>query len=86
MSERAHEFMIYWLSVNVGAVPAVQRLGKAIRLATKCREDATLAGIALQEIRAVAEGDLIRKILAAFDAAACSEKGAVKSPELETAI
>ena len=86
MSERAHEFMIHWLSVNVGAVPAVQRLGKAIRLATKCREDATLAGIALQEIRAVAEGDLIRKILAAFDAAACSENGAVKSPELETAI
>ena len=86
MSERAHKFMIHWLSVNVGALPAVQRLGKAIRLATKCRDDATLAGIALQEIRAVAEGDLIRKILAALDAAACSEKGAVKSPELETAI
>ena len=86
MSERAHEFIIHWLSINVGTVPAVQRLGKAVRLATKCREDATLAGIPLQEIRAAAEGDLIRKILAALDAAAFSDDGAVESPELETTI
>ena len=86
MSERAKEFLIQWFSAHVKALPAVQRLAESVRLATKCREDATHAGIPLHEVRAVAGGDLIRKLLEAMDIAARANESAVTSPELETTI
>jgi hypothetical protein len=45
MSERAQEFLIQWFSAHVKGLPPVQRLAESVRLATKCRDDATLAGI-----------------------------------------
>jgi hypothetical protein len=60
------DFLQHWVSGHVKAMPHVQRLAEAVRLATKCREDVTYAGIPLQEIRSAAGGDLIRNILAAF--------------------
>jgi hypothetical protein len=54
------DFLQHWFSGHVKAMPQVQRLAEAVRLATKCREDVTYAGIPLQEIRSAAGGDLIR--------------------------
>ena len=83
MSERAQEFLIQWFSAHVKGLPPVQRLAESVRLATKCRDDATLAGIPLHEIRTVAGGDLIRKLLEAMDIAERPNGGAVNSPEFE---
>lgn len=86
MSDRAREFLSRWFSEHVEALPAVQRLAEAVRLATKCREDAIRAGIPLEEIRDVAGGDLIRKILAALDAAGRSDVEAAGSPQIDTLV
>lgn len=69
MSDRAGQFLNDWFGAHIGALPAVQRLATAVRLAVQCRQDATAAGIPLQEIRDAAGGDLIRKILRALDIA-----------------
>jgi hypothetical protein len=79
MSDRAREFLEQWFSGHVEAMPRVQRLAEAVRLATKCRKDSAYAGIPLQEIRSAAGYDLIRNILAALDAAACVKEDAESS-------
>ena len=50
MSDRACEFLNDWFSMHVQPLPVVQRLAEAVRLATKCRADATASGIPTQEI------------------------------------
>ena len=49
MSERAQEFLFQWFSAHVKNLPPVWRLGESVRLATKCRVDATPAGIPLYD-------------------------------------
>lgn len=70
MSDRARYFLNDWFDDHIKPLPAVERLAEAVRLATRCRQDATAAGIPLQEIRDMVGGDLIRKILHALDIAA----------------
>lgn len=70
MSDRARYFLNDWFDEHVRPLPAVERLAESVRLATRCRLDATAAGIPLQEIRDMVGGDLIRKILHALDIAA----------------
>ena len=86
MSDQAREFLIDWFSGHVQPLPAVRRLAEAVRLATKCRADATAAGIPLQEIRDVVGGDLILKLLQALDAAARLDDDSSIAPEMETLI
>lgn len=70
MSDRSHNFLNAWFGNHIRPLPAVERLGAAVRLATKCRQDAVAADIPLQEIRKAAGGDLIRKILQSLDISA----------------
>ena len=86
MSDRAREFLIDWFSSHVQPLPAARRLAEAVRLATKCRADATAAGIPQQEIRDMANGDLILKLLQALDAAARLDEDAPIAPEMKTLI
>lgn len=86
MSSRAGDFLIHWFAQHVQALPAVQRLAEAVRLATDCRKDAVAAGIDLQEIRDVAGGDLIRKILQALDAAARLSSETPLAPDLDVPV
>jgi len=86
MSDQAREFLIDWFSAHVQHLPAVRRLAEAVRLTTKCRADATTAGIPQQEIRDVAGGDLILKLLQALDAAARLEEDTPIAPEMKTLI
>jgi hypothetical protein len=65
MSDWACRFLIHWL-----ALPAVQRLAAAVRLASARQKDTVAAGIPPQEIRAAAGGNLIRKILEALNTVA----------------
>jgi hypothetical protein len=55
-----------WLGKHVGALPAIERVAASVRLTARCRQDATTAGIPLQEIRDAVGGNLIRKILQAL--------------------
>ena len=86
MSERAREFLIDWFSAHVQPMPVVRRLAEAVRLATKCRADATASGIPLQEIRDVTDGDLILRLIQALDAAARLDEDAPIAPEMKTLI
>jgi hypothetical protein len=70
MSQRASEFLGLWKAEYVGAVADNQRLREAVRLALRCREDATCAGIPPRELRAAAHDDLIRDMLTTIEAAA----------------
>ena len=83
MSDRAGDFLIQWFAQHVRPLPAVQRLAEAVRLATDCRKDAVAVGIPLQEIRDVAGGDLIRKILQALNTPALVADAAPLAPELD---
>ena len=83
MSDRARAFLINWLSGHIRPLPATRRLADAVRLATACREDATVAGIPLQEIRTVVDGDLILKMLQALDTAARLAEDVGIAPEIE---
>jgi hypothetical protein len=83
MSDRARDFLIDWFSVHVRALHPVQRLAEAVRLATKCRADATGADISLQEIRDAAGGDLILKLIQALDAAARLAEDATIAPGMK---
>ena len=74
MSERAREFLKHWKSEHIEVVPNGHRLGAAVRLVTKCREDATRAGIPAQELRSAAGNDMIRHILAGLEAASPSDE------------
>jgi hypothetical protein len=85
MSDRAREFLIDWFSAHVQPLPVVRRLAEAVRLATKCRADATASGIPLQEIRDVAGGDLILRLIQALDAAAHLDDAPI-TPEMRTLI
>ena len=85
MSGRAREFLIRWFSVNVHPLPAVRRLTEGVRLAARCREEAIAVGIVPQEIRDAVGGDLIRKILAALDAAARLDDVAARA-EVKTLV
>jgi len=86
MNDQAREFLIDWFSGHVQPLPAVRRLAEAVRLATKCRADATAAGIPLQEIRDVVGGDLILRLLEALDAAARLDEDTSLAPEMRTLI
>ena len=86
MSDRAHEFLTHWFAAHVQPLSPARRLGQAVRLATKCRTDATDAGIAPEEIRDVAGGDLILKLIQALDAAARLHEEAPIAPEMETLV
>ena len=86
MSDRAREFLIDWFSSHVQPLPPVRRLAEAVRLATKCRTDATAAGIPLQEIRDMANGDLILKLLQALDTADRLDEDSPIAPEMKTLI
>lgn len=83
MSERAQSFLIHWFAGHIQSLPEPLRLAQAVRLATRCRKDASAAGIPRQEIREVAEGDLIRKLLNALDAAARLDNDAPLAPQIE---
>lgn len=69
MSSRARTFLEHWKSEYVEPVPETHRLREAVRLVTRCREDAACAHIPPQELRAAAGDDMIRNMLAALDAA-----------------
>lgn len=69
MSSRAREFLEHWKSEYVAPVAETHRLREAVRLVTRCREDAACAHIPPQELRAAAGDDMIRNMLAALDAA-----------------
>jgi len=86
MSDRAGDFLIHWLTHHVHALPPVQRLAEAVRLATECRKDAVAAGIPLQEIRDVAGGDLIRKILEALGTPALVADAAPLAPDIDVPV
>jgi hypothetical protein len=70
MTERAREFLEHWLSDHVGAVADEYRMRETVRLVAQCREDAIRAGIAPDELRAAAGGNLIQCMLAVLSAAA----------------
>jgi hypothetical protein len=86
MSYRARAFLISWLSEHAHPLPITRRLAEAVRLATACRKDATAAGIPLQEIRQVSEGDLIMAMLRALDTAAHLAEDVRITPEIETTV
>jgi hypothetical protein len=86
MSDRAREFLVDWLAGHIHPLPVTRRLTEAVRLATACREDATVAGIPLQEIRNVADGDLILKMLHALDTPAGLAEDVGIAPEIETSV
>jgi hypothetical protein len=86
MSDRAGDFLIYWLAQHVRPLPAVQRLAEAVRLATECRKDVVAAGIPMQEIRDAAGGDLIRRILEALSTPALVADAAPLAPEIDASI
>jgi hypothetical protein len=67
MSNRARKFLEHWKSEYVEPVPDTHRLREAVRLVTRCREDAVCARIPPQELRAAAGDDMIRNMLAALD-------------------
>jgi hypothetical protein len=69
MSSRARKFLEHWKSEYVAPIPETHRLREAVRLATKCREDASCSHIPPEELRAAAGDDMIRNMLAALDAA-----------------
>ncbi len=85
MNDRAGDFLIHWFAQHVRPLPAVQRLAEAVRLATDCRKDAMAAGIDLQDIRNIAGGDLIRKILQALDTAARISSETPLAPDVDAA-
>jgi hypothetical protein len=74
MSERAREFLEHWVSDHVGAVADEYRMRETVRLVALCREDAIRAGIAPDELRAAAGGNMIQCMLAALSAAAARTK------------
>lgn len=86
MSDRADDFLIRWFAHHVQALPPVQRLAEAVRLATDCRKDAVAAGIPLQEIRDAAGGDLIRKILEALNTPSLIADAAPLAPEIDAPV
>ena len=86
MSDRAQAFLMNWLSGHTHPLPVTRRLAEAVRLATACRKDATAAGIPLQEIRDVSDGDLILKMLQALDTAAQLAEAVGIAPEIETTV
>jgi len=67
MSEQAEKFLAQWQIEHVKAVARSDREHQARRLALRCREDATRAGISSQDLEAAAEGNLIGNMLQALD-------------------
>lgn len=70
MTERAREFLDRWEADHVEVVPGAQREREAILLAAACREDARRAGIAASDLERAADGDLVRSLMEALEAAA----------------
>ena len=67
MSEQAEKFLAHWQFEHVKLVARSDREHQARRLALRCREDATRAGISSQDLEAAAEGNLIGNMLQALD-------------------
>jgi hypothetical protein len=74
MSERAREFLEHWVSAHVGVIADEYRMRETVRLVALCREDAIRAGIAPDELRTAADGNLIQYMLAALSTAAARTK------------
>ena len=74
MSERAREFLEHWVSEHVAAVAEEYRMRETVRLVAQCRDDAIRAGIAPDELRAAAGGNLIQCMLAVLSAAAAQTR------------
>ncbi len=86
MSDQAQVFLDSWLSGHANPLPVTRRVAEAVRLATACRKDATAAGIPLQEIRQVSDGDLILKMLQTLDTVAHVAENVGIAPEIETTV
>lgn len=86
MSDRARDFLNDWLGKHIAALPPVERVAASVRLALQCRQDATTAGIPLQEIRDAAAGDLIRKILQALDVASALQHEVSLAPDASVLV
>ena len=67
MSEQAEKFLAQWKIEHVKMVARPDREYEAGRLALRCLEDATRAGISNQDLEAAAEGNLIGNMLQALD-------------------
>jgi hypothetical protein len=66
--DRAREFLDVWEAENVESVADSEKSKEAARLAHRCREDATRAGLNERELGEAAAGDLVAFIRAALDA------------------
>lgn len=86
MSDRAREFLSLWFADHIQPLTPVRRLAEAVRLATRCRADATAAGIPQEEIRHAVGGNLILKLIQALDVAARLREDAPIAPEMKTLI
>jgi hypothetical protein len=86
MSDRARHFLNDWFGRHIEPLPAIERLAASVRLAARCRRDATTAGIPLQEIREAVGGDLIRKILQVLDIAAALHEEVTLVPETSVLV
>jgi hypothetical protein len=64
MSERAREFLEHWSLVRVGVVREEFSMRETVRLVGRCRDDAVSAGVAPDELRTAAGGNLMRCVLA----------------------
>ena len=67
MSEQAEKFLAQWEIEHIKMVARSDRQDQAQRLALRCREDASRAGISSQDLEGAAEGNLIGNMLQALD-------------------
>lgn len=67
MIYRALEFLDRWEADNIQSVPPPERQREAKRLAEICREDAIRAGVSLDDLHRVADGNLIQNMLDALE-------------------
>jgi len=73
MTDRAKEFLNHWESEHVRAVQHARKRDEAECLARECLADANRAGITEQDLEDAADGDLVRNMLEALEAAADDE-------------
>jgi hypothetical protein len=69
MNVRATEFLDRWEADHVEAVLPGRRDAVAAELAQRCREDAARAGIAMSDLVQAANGNLVRCMREALEAA-----------------
>jgi hypothetical protein len=79
MSEQAREFLEHWVAEHVGVVAEEYRMRETVRLVGLCREDAISAGVAPDELRTAAGGNLMQYMLAALSTAAARTRAGAQS-------